>query len=364
MVIHHAPALGQTFAIAQWSAWPLSVSLSKPYRSVKGTLSAIPMLHTQIRAAEGLVGNSVVYVLSIALLKSVLAVVSGLGLELGEVRRTALDHASTMRRKLGAWGHEGVGACALCALELALLDAVSQHAGNPIAALFGATAKTLAVYGGIGLGDVIETVGEAERLVDAGHRALKLKLGHLTLDEDLSVLRAVRQSVGDSIRLMVDYNQSLSVDEAIRRGQALELFDLMWIEEPVGAADLEGHAAVASALRICLQSGENWWQLQHIRRAIELHACDAVMLDPAKLGIYAWLEAASTAESAGISVSSHLSPHLCSQLLNATEGAGWLECSDWWDAFVGPTAVREGTVQPSGSPVAWDAAALLHCRVS
>lgn len=322
------------------------------------------MLHTQIRTADGLVGNSVVYVPSLALLKGAIAVASGLGIELGEGRRTAFDHASTMRRKLWAWGHEGVGACALSALELALLDAVSQHAGTPIAALFGATAKTLAVYGGIGLGDVVDTVREAERLVDAGHRALKLKLGHLTLEEDLSVLAAVRQSVGDSVRLMVDYNQSLSVDEAIRRGQALEPFDLVWIEEPISAADLEGHAAVASALRTCLQSGENWWHLERIRRAIELHACDAVMLDPAKLGVYAWLEGARIAERAGLPVSSHLSPHLCSQLLNTTTAPGWLECTDWWDAFVGPTKVREGFVQPSDAPPAWDDAALVLHRIA
>jgi mandelate racemase len=364
MAIHHAPALNEPFAVSQWSAWPLSVPLTRPYRSAKGTLSAIPMLHTQARTADGLVGNSVVFVPSVALLKSVVTIVSSLGLDLGETKRTALDHTSVIRRKLGAWGHEGVGACAPAALELALLDAISQHSRSPIGALFGATPKTLATYGGIGLGDLAQTVQEAERLVRAGHRALKLKLGHPTLAEDLSVVSAVRQSLGDSVRLMVDYNQSLPVDEAIRRGQALEPLDLVWIEEPVGATDLEGHAAVASALRVCLQSGENWWQVERVRRAIQLHACGAVMLDPAKLGIHGWLAAASAVEEAGISVSSHLSPHLCSQLLSTTDGSGWLEWTDWWNAFVGPAAVTQGTVQSSDAPVAWDNAALLHYRAS
>jgi hypothetical protein len=161
MAIHHAPALNEPFAVSQWSAWPLSVPLTRPYRSAKGTLSAIPMLHTQARSADGLLGNSVVFVPSVALLKSVVTIVSSLGLDLGETKRTALDHTSVMRRKLGAWGHEGIGACALAALELALLDAISQHSRSPIGALFGATPKTLATYGGIGLGDLAETVQEA-----------------------------------------------------------------------------------------------------------------------------------------------------------------------------------------------------------
>jgi len=363
MVLTHAAALSEPFGIAQWSAWPLSVPLSRPYRSAKGTLPAIPLLHTQVRTTDGHVGNSLVYVPSISLLKSLFALVSSLCLDMDEARRAAFDHATLVRRRLGAWAHEGVGACAASALELALLDLISQRSGLGVAPLLGASAKPQAAYGGIGLGSPSDTLQEAERLLRRGHRALKLKLGHPTLDEDLASLTLVRHALGTDVKLMVDYNQSLSADEAIRRGQALEHLDLVWIEEPVAAADLDAHAAVAAALRVCLQSGENWWRVEQVRRAIDLRASDAVMLDPAKLGALAWLGAAQAVEAAGLSVSSHLSPHLCCQLLSSTNGSGWLEWTDWWDAFLGPIDVTDGTVQAVHAPAAWNNEALVRHRL-
>jgi mandelate racemase len=58
---------------------------------------------------------------------------------------------------------------------------------------------------------------------------------------------------------MVDYNQSLTVPEAIRRIDYLEDFDLEWVEEPVPAEDFSGHATVRAAVAIPIQTGENWW---------------------------------------------------------------------------------------------------------
>jgi len=360
----NSDALDDAFTVDQWAAWPLRVPLRKPYRSAKGTLSSLPMLHTSVRTREGVVGHSVIFVPSAALADAVVAVVAGLRSELGDVGRTAFGHAALIRKRLGAWGGGGVGASAASALELALVEACSQHRRLSVASLLGLDAKPLATYGGIAQGEVEETVQEAQRLVQAGHRALKLKLGHNTVEQDIEALAAVREAVTQDIRLMVDFNQSLSVQEAIRRGKALERFDLVWMEEPVPAADLEGHAAVASSLSTCLQSGENWWSARQIARAIELHACDAVMLDPAKLGIQAWLEAAEAARAAKVPVSSHLSPHLCAQLLCATDAAGWLEWTDWWKPFVGATPVSDGRVIPSDAPVAWDDDALCRYRVT
>lgn len=364
MALRHASALQAPFAVARWSAWPLSVPLPRPYRSAKGTLQAIPMLHTEIRTDAGAVGHGVVFVPSVALLKGALSVAQGLQSELGSAKRTAFDHTGLIRRRLGAWCHEGVAACVAAALELALVDAVSQQSGLPLPSLFGSAPVTLATYGGVGLGDLAQTVQEAGRLVLAGHRALKFKLGHETLEQDLAVLQAVRQEHGHGLKLMVDYNQSLSVSEAIRRGHALEPLSLVWMEEPVGAADLEGHAAVAAALGGCLQSGENWWTVAQVRRAIELKASDAVMLDPAKLGVAGWLAAAEAVADARMAVSSHLSPHVCAQLLSTTDGSGWLEWTDWWAPFVGPVPVREGRVACPDAPVGWDEAALASHRMS
>ena len=51
---------------------------------------------------------------------------------------------------------------------------------------------------------------------------MKLRLGHPNLEQDLAVTRAVRERLPDGIELPVDYNQALTVAEAIRRGRVLE----------------------------------------------------------------------------------------------------------------------------------------------
>ncbi len=85
-----------------------------------------------------------------------------------------------------------------------------------------------------------------------------MKVGRGGLDDDLATIRAVRAAVGDDVGVMVDYNQSLSVAEAVRRVRILDDLGLTWIEEPTTAEDLEGHAQIAAAARTPIQLGENW----------------------------------------------------------------------------------------------------------
>ena len=63
---------------------------------------------------------------------------------------------------------------------------------------------------------------EAEKLLAGGFRAVKLRLGYPTLQQDLAAVRAVRRRIGDEVALMVDYNQALGLAEALERGRALD----------------------------------------------------------------------------------------------------------------------------------------------
>ena len=63
---------------------------------------------------------------------------------------------------------------------------------------------------------------EARELVDEGFRAVKLRLGRPDAREDLAALRAVKKAIGPDVTLMVDFNQGLSVAEAIRRGRMID----------------------------------------------------------------------------------------------------------------------------------------------
>jgi D-galactarolactone cycloisomerase len=72
----------------------------------------------------------------------------------------------------------------------------------------------------------------------------------VSLAEDLARVRAVRQTIGPDIRLMVDANGAWDVPTAVKVGRALEPFDVYWYEEPVSPDDLAGSAEVAAKIAI------------------------------------------------------------------------------------------------------------------
>ncbi len=166
--------------------------------------------------------------------------------------------------------------------------------------------------------------------------------------------------IGPDIGLMVDYNQALDVPEAIHRVRALEPFGLIWVEEPVRAEDLRGHAAVRAASPVPIQTGENWWLPQGAADAFALGACDFAMPDLMKIGgVTGWTRVAAQAAAAGVPVSSHLFMEASAHALAATPGAHWIEHLDIAGAVLArETAIVNGAITAGGPGlgIVWDEA--------
>jgi mandelate racemase len=97
---------------------------------------------------------------------------------------------------------------------------------------------------------------------------------------------------------MVDYNQSLTVSEAIERARALDHHGHYWIEEPTTAEDFAGHARICEAAATPIQLGENWWGPRDMAKSIAARASDHVMLDAMKIGgVTGWLRAMALADA-------------------------------------------------------------------
>src|SRR5204862_3936482 len=125
---------------------------------------------------------------------------------------------------------------------------------------------------------------------------VKLRLGYATLEEDIAAVETVRPRLPDGVALMVDYNQALSVDEALRRGRALDSEGLAWIEEPIRHDDYRGAARLAAELATPIQIGENFSLPFAMEEAIAARACDRVMPDLERIGgVTGWLRAAEIA---------------------------------------------------------------------
>src|SRR5918994_3175661 len=160
----------------------------------------------------------------------------------------------------------------------------------------------------------------------AGFLGVKYKIGYPDIRTDLAVVRAARKAGGDDLVVMVDYNQSLDVPEAVRRGRLLDGEEIGWIEEPTTADDFAGHARIAREVTTPIQIGENWWGTHDMAKSLDAGASDYVMVDLMKIGgISGWLRAAAPAEPGRVRLSRHLFPEVSVHLIAAAPSAHWLE---------------------------------------
>src|SRR5688500_8657948 len=158
---------------------------------------------------------------------------------------------------------------------------------------------------------------EAGEAAAAGFRGVKYKVGYPDGQTDIAVVRAA-QKAGNDLLVRVDYNQSLDVPEAVRRGRLLDGEGIGWIEEPTAADDFAGHAQIAREVRTPIQLGENWWGTHDMAKSLAAGASDYVMVDLMKIGgISGWLRAAALAEPSGVRLSSHLFPEVSAHLMAA-----------------------------------------------
>jgi mandelate racemase len=182
-------------------------------------------------------------------------------------------------------------------------------------------------------------------------------------------VRAIRAELGRDVPVAVDYNQCLSVPEAIRRARALEDEGLLWIEEPTRADDFDGHARIAREAATPIQIGENWWGPHDLARSIAAGASDFGMPDAMKIGdVTGWLRAAGLAEAAGLPLSSHIFPEFSAHLLSVTPTCHWLEYLDVASAVLQePVKAKDGHVlvpEMPGAGLEWDEEAVRRFAVS
>jgi mandelate racemase len=210
---------------------------------------------------------------------------------------------------------------------------------------------------------------EAQELLEGGFRAVKLRLGHADFADDLAAVRAVRKRLPDDVALMTDYNQALSVDEALERGRALDGEGLSWIEEPIRHDDYTWCARLAEAVETPIQIGENFSGPHAMAAALSANAADYMMLDAFRIGgVSGWRECAALAFRPGMQLSSHLVPELSVHLLATTPTRHWLEYVDWASPVLAePLPVVNSTVTPPDRPgtgLEWNASAVARYRVT
>lgn len=339
--------------------------VSVPIRYVLGTsaasVTAVPLVLVSLQMSDGVVGHSYVFCYTASGAKAVAGHVTEAVELIAGRRLDPIELAGDLAKRYRLLGVTGTVRMALSALDCALWDAAASEAGLPLARYLGGECRPIQAYDsrGLGLMPAAELARETEALLERGLKAIKLRLGYPTLEEDLAALRAVRSIAPGDVEVMVDYNQALTVDDAIERGAALQAEPLVWLEEPIRHDDYRGAAEIARALDVPVQIGENFGGPFEMRRAVEAGASDLVMLDVARIGgVTGWMECAELANAAALKLSSHLMPELSIHLLAASPTAHYVEWVDWAEGLlVEPLRIDAGFITPPDRPglgLCWD----------
>jgi len=213
-----------------------------------------------------------------------------------------------------------VGGGAMTGIEMALWDIKGKAMGVPVYELLGGKIREQ-----VRLYSHAHTAERAHELVDRGFSALKT--GGVT--DPLSKVALLRKELGDEVDLMVDIHGPpwLTTADAIRMGQALEEYDLLFYEDPVAPEDIESLAKVSAAVNLPIAAGERHATIWGTRELIERELVDVIQPDTGRAGgLLQMKKMAAMAEAHYITFAPHdgsLGPvaemaavHLCATLPN------------------------------------------------
>jgi mandelate racemase len=280
----------------------------------------------------------------------VLAALARLVTEFGEAitgkSAAPFDVDVDLRSQLRLLRPQGLATMAISGIDVALWDALAKAARLPLARLLGGGTRAIPAYASLKSMHPAAAAEEATVLAGHGFGAYKIKLSLGDVRADLAVMRAVRAAVGQQVQVAVDYNQSLSVPEAIRRIAVLAEEVPLWVEEPTRAEDFAGHARIRGQVSVPLQIGESWWSTDDMAASIGAGASDYAMPDVTRIGgVTGWLRAAALADAAGLPISSHLLPQVNVHLLAVSPSAHFLEALDLAAPVLSePAAIVDGAM--------------------
>ena len=328
----------------------IDAPISRPVKNAFGVIRSAPLVLIDVATDQGLTGRSYIFAYTKLTLKPLVQLIEDLGNELAGKPIVPFDLMTHLDARFRLLGWQGLVGMAVSGLDMALWDVLGQAADQPLATLLGGSPRPIRAYDSYGAVDPVADAKDLRRSLDRGFRGIKIKGGDGDLANDEQVVRAVRELIGPDIALMIDFNQSLDPSEATRRIDRLAPYDLHWIEEPVAAENLQGHARVRATSPTPIQSGENWWFPRGFAEAIATGASDFIMPDLMKVGgVTGWLRVAGQAEAASIPMSSHLFAEASAHMLAVTPTAHWLEVLDLArDILTDPVEIVDGTVTARG----------------
>jgi mandelate racemase len=347
--------LFEPLTIKDLRARPVVLKLQRPIVARIATITDWPLILIDLYTEQGIVGRSYLEPYIAKSMRYLIPALTDLADFLKGRKVAPAEIYDAGRKSLHFVGYQGLSMIAVAGLDMAAWDALAKAAGMPLCVLLGGSVGPVKSYNsnGLWLKEPAAVAAEAAELRDeGGFSGLKLRLGRERVEDDLATIEAVRDAIGPGLELMVDYNQGLTLAEALVRCHMIDDVGLSWIEEPIVYDNYSGYAQLSAELKTPIQIGENFYGPRDLHVAFQMKACDLVMPDFMRIGgVTGWLKAAAIAEAAGIPMSTHLYPEIAAQVMRVTPTAHWLEWQDWADPILQkPYVIQDSLLHVPDTP--------------
>jgi muconate cycloisomerase len=220
---------------------------------------------------------------------------------------------------------------AVAGIEIALWDIVGKACGQPVVNLFGGPVRNEVDYFFyLQQSDPENMVEEASKAWADGYHVIYLKIG-VDDDEEVKTVRALREALGTEPKIRVDANEAWSPGHAVAMIERLAPFDIDFVEQPVGARDLDGLARVRAASSVPIAANQSAFTHFDVLEVIKRGAADVIVTGPHQAGgLFQLKKIAAMAETAGLPLNRHAvgelgvgalaGLHVSASIVNLTDG--------------------------------------------
>ena len=192
--------------------------MRRPLVASTGAITVAPLLLVDLRTDGGIIGRAYLWTPGAHHLAPLAKLVEVMGGLLKGDAVAPFEIEKKLRARYTLLGVHNIVLFAMSAIDMCAWDALGQALGQPVVRLLGGEPRPVMAYNskGLGIQGLKSLAKEAEELVAEGFFAVKLRLGRPEAKDDLEALRVVKKVIGLKVTLMVDFNQALTVAEAIR----------------------------------------------------------------------------------------------------------------------------------------------------
>jgi len=244
------------------------------------------------------------------------------------------QHAASLRYYASGLPYRGAAG-----VDIALWDLIGKACNQPLYKLWGGSKIKVPAYASmVRLSTPEERADLAIRLADEGWQAMKLRLHHPTLREDVRTVELVRKAVGDRMNIMVDANQAQSEGtwqpgilwdfrRALETARALDQLGCYWLEEPLPRFAFKELARINAAVAMPIAGGENNRGLHEFVQMVEENVYDVLQPESMVLnGITALRKVGTLAELHGKKVCPHHGGRGLGTIAHLHLVAAWNHC--------------------------------------